>query len=65
MRARARSSFCMSPEFPIATRKTVLALKSVFNSEYKKESKKEGIKKKRKQCGLVWIHSYSEAGSTL
>lgn len=43
MKARAISSFCISPEFPIATRKTVLALKSVFNSEYKKESKKEGI----------------------
>lgn len=66
MRARARSSFCISPEFLVATHRTVLALKIVFNSEYKKESKKEGIKKKkRKQCGLVLIHSYSEAGSTL
>lgn len=65
MRARARSSFCISPEFLVVTHRTILALKIVFNSEYKKESKKEGIKKKRNQCGLVLIHSYSEASSTL
>ena len=52
----------MSPEFPIATHKTVLALKSVFNSEYKKESKKEGIKKK--ENNVVWygfIHTQRPA----
>lgn len=46
MRARARSSFCISPEFLVVTHRTILALKIVFNSKYKKESKKAGIKKK-------------------
>lgn len=52
MRARARSSFCISPGFLVATHRTVLALKSVFNSEYKKESKKEEIKKEKK---TIWL----------
>lgn len=52
MRAKAWSSFCISPEFLVATHRTVLALKIVFNSEYKKESKKEGIKKKKK---TMWL----------